>query len=299
MRDAARSLQVTLWQACQQLLNTQQLKGRSAKTIAIFINLVDQLEDDSADLDLDQQANFVIQHSGLKAMYKAEKGERAEQRIENLNELVTACQTFVSDPELVEDQTPLTAFLTHAALESGESQAEEFEAAVQLMTMHSAKGLEFPLVFIAGLEEGMFPSQQSVEEIGRLEEERRLCYVGMTRAMSKLYLLHAESRRIYGQEKCHKASRFLRELPENCVEEIRMQSQVSRPKSVGKFSNTFTLETFANTGFKLGQQVAHAKFGEGVVLNYEGSGAQSRIQVNFEEVGSKWLVVEYANLQAV
>ena len=299
VRDAARSLQVTLWQACQQLLSTQQLKGRSAKTIATFINLIDQLEDDSTDLDLDQQANFVIQHSGLKAMYKAEKGERAEQRIENLNELVTACQTFVSDPELVEDLTPLTAFLTHAALESGESQAEEFEAAVQLMTMHSAKGLEFPLVFIAGLEEGMFPSQQSVEEIGRLEEERRLCYVGMTRAMKKLYLLHAESRRIYGQEKCHKASRFLRELPESCVEEIRMQSQVSRPKSVGKFSNTFTLETFANTGFKLGQQVAHAKFGEGVVLNYEGSGAQSRIQVNFEEVGSKWLVVEYANLQAV
>jgi len=299
VRDAARSLQVTLWQACQQLLNTQQLKGRSAKTIATFINLVDQLEDDSTDLDLDQQANFVIQHSGLKAMYQAEKGERAEQRIENLNELVTACQTFVSDPELIEEQTPLTAFLTHAALESGESQAEEFEAAVQLMTMHSAKGLEFPLVFIAGLEEGMFPSQQSVEEIGRLEEERRLCYVGMTRAMSKLYLLHAESRRIYGQEKYHKASRFLKELPEGCVEEIRMQSQVSRPKSVGKFSNTFTLETFANTGFKLGQQVAHAKFGEGVVLNYEGSGAQSRIQVNFEEVGSKWLVVEYANLQAV
>jgi DNA helicase-2/ATP-dependent DNA helicase PcrA len=303
VRDAARSLQVTLWQACQQLLNTQQLKGRSAKTIATFINLVNQLEDDSTDLDLDQQANFVIQHSGLKAMYQAEKGERAEQRIENLNELVTACQTFVSEPlsdqDIVEELTPLTAFLTHAALESGESQADEFEAAVQLMTMHSAKGLEFPLVFIAGLEEGMFPSQQSVEEIGRLEEERRLCYVGMTRAMSKLYLLHAESRRIYGQEKFHKASRFLRELPEDCVEEIRMQSQVSRPKSVGKFSNTFTLETFANTGFKLGQQVAHAKFGEGVVLNYEGSGAQSRIQVNFEEVGSKWLVVEYANLKAV
>jgi len=303
VRDAARSLQVTLWQACQQLLNTQQLKGRSAKTIATFISLVNQLEDDSTDLDLDQQANFVIQHSGLKAMYQAEKGERAEQRIENLNELVTACQTFVSEPLSNQDEiaelTPLTAFLTHAALESGESQADEFEAAVQLMTMHSAKGLEFPLVFIAGLEEGMFPSQQSVEEIGRLEEERRLCYVGMTRAMSKLYLLHAESRRIYGQEKMHKASRFLRELPENCVEEIRMQSQVSRPKSVGKFSNTFTLETFANTGFKLGQQVAHAKFGEGVVLNYEGSGAQSRIQVNFEEVGSKWLVVEYANLQAV
>jgi DNA helicase-2/ATP-dependent DNA helicase PcrA len=244
------------------------------------MQLIEQLEDDSHLLNLDQQANFIINNSGLKAMYQAEKGERAAQRIENLNELVTACQTFESDPELVEEQTPLTAFLTHAALESGESQADEFEAAVQLMTMHSAKGLEFPLVFIAGLEEGMFPSQQSVEEIGRLEEERRLCYVGMTRAMQKLYLCHAESRRLYGQEKFHKASRFLRELPEDCTEEIRMQSQVTRPSSVGKFSNTFTLETFENSGFKLGQQVKHAKFGEGVVLNYEGSGAQSRIQVN-------------------
>ncbi len=303
VRDAARSLNVTLWQACQHMLQGQLLKGRSAKTISAFINLIDQLEDDSGNLDLDQQANFVIQHSGLKAMYQAEKGERAEQRIENLNELVTACQTFESEPlsdeDFIEEQSKLTAFLTHAALESGESQADEYEAAVQLMTMHSAKGLEFPLVFIAGLEEGMFPSQQSVEEIGRLEEERRLCYVGMTRAMNKLYLCHAESRRLYGQEKYHKASRFLRELPSECIEEIRMQSQVSRPKSVGKFSNTFTLETFENTGFKLGQAVIHAKFGEGVVLNYEGSGAQSRIQVNFSEVGSKWLVVEYANLQAL
>jgi len=303
IRDGARSAEITLWQACKQMLSTEQLKGRSAKTIGAFISLIDQLEDDSTNLDLDQQANFVIQHSGIKAMYKAEKGERAEQRIENLNELVTACQTFEnvpsSDQDIIDDLTPLTAFLTHAALESGESQADEFESAVQLMTMHSAKGLEFPLVFIAGLEEGMFPSQQSVEDIGRLEEERRLCYVGMTRAMKKLYLCHAESRRLYGQEKFHRPSRFLKELPETCIEEIRMQNQVSRPKSVGKFSNTFTLETFANTGFKLGQSVSHAKFGEGVVLNYEGSGAQSRIQVNFADVGSKWLVVEYANLKAL
>ncbi len=299
VRDAARSLQVTLWQACQQMLLTEELKGRSAKTIKNFVNLVDQLEDDSTSLDLDQQANFVIQYSGLKAMYQAEKGERAEQRIENLNELVTACQTFEADPELLEEQSPLTAFLTHAALESGESQADEYESAVQLMTMHSAKGLEFPLVFIAGLEEGMFPSQQSLEEIGRLEEERRLCYVGMTRAMKKLYLSHAESRRLYGQEKYHKPSRFLRELPASCIEEIRMQSQVTRPVNVGRLSSTFTQESFENTGFSLGQQVMHAKFGEGVVLNYEGSGPQSRIQVNFANVGSKWLVVEYANLQAI
>ena len=196
-------------------------------------------------------------------------------------------------------QTKLTSFLTHAALEAGESQADDYEPAVQLMTMHSAKGLEFPLVFIAGLEEGMFPSQKSVEEIGRLEEERRLCYVGMTRAMNKLYLCHAESRRLYGQEKFHKASRFLRELPAECTEEIRLQNQVKRPSTKGKFSSTFTLETFENSGFSLGQSVVHAKFGEGVVLNYEGSGAQSRIQVNFTDVGSKWLVVAYANLQAI
>jgi len=299
IRDAAKSLQVTLWQACQHMINSQQLKGRSAKVITHFVELVNQLEDNSCNLDLDQQANFVIQHSGLKAMYQAEKGERAEARIENLNELVTACQTFEVDPQLEQEQTKLTSFLTHAALESGESQADEYESAVQLMTMHSAKGLEFPLVFIAGLEEGMFPSQQSVEEIGRLEEERRLCYVGMTRAMQKLYLCHAESRRLYGQEKFHKPSRFLRELPNECTEEIRLQNQVSRPATTGRFSNTFTTETFDNTGFSLGQSVTHAKFGEGVVLNYEGSGAQSRIQVNFVEVGSKWLVVAYANLQAL
>ena len=299
VRDAARSLEVTLWEACQTMLQNQELKGRSAKVIQTFVDLIDQLEDDSGDLDLDQQANFVIQHSGLKAMYQAEKGERAEARIENLNELVTACQTFEMDPELEDEQSQLTGFLTHAALESGESQADDYEPAVQLMTMHSAKGLEFKLVFIAGLEEGMFPSQQSVEEIGRLEEERRLCYVGMTRAMQKLYLCHAESRRLYGQEKYHKPSRFLRELPSECVDEIRLQSQVSRPTSTGRFANTITLESFDNSGFKLGQSVVHQKFGEGVVLNYEGNGAQSRIQVNFANVGSKWLVVAYANLQAL
>ncbi|WP_281559168.1 DNA helicase II [Thalassomonas sp. RHCl1] len=299
VRDAAKSLETTLWQACQQMLSSGQLKGRSAKTIGLFIELIDSLEDDSCNLDLDQQANFVISNSGLKAMYQAEKGERAEARIENLNELVTACQTFEMDPELEDEQSQLTAFLTHAALESGESQADDYEAAVQLMTMHSAKGLEFPLVFIAGIEEGMFPSQQSVEDISRLEEERRLCYVGMTRAMNKLYLCHAESRRLYGQEKYHKPSRFIRELPESCIEEIRLQSQVSRPATTGRFSSTFTTESFENTGFTLGQRVEHSKFGEGVVLNYEGSGAQSRIQVNFDGLGSKWLVVAYANLQPI
>ena len=299
IRDAARSLEKTLWQTCQHMLMQEELKGRSAKVIQNFVHLIDQLDDDSCHLDLDQQANFVIQQSGLKAMYQAEKGEKAEARIENLNELVTACQTFEVDPELEEEQTALTSFLTHAALESGEGQADEFESAVQLMTMHSAKGLEFPLVFIAGLEEGMFPSQQSVEDLGRLEEERRLCYVGMTRAMQKLYLCHAESRRLYGQEKFHQPSRFLKELPAECLAEIRMQNQVSKPMNSGRFSSAKITEAFDDTGFSLGQMVYHQKFGEGVVLNYEGAGAQSRIQVNFSDFGSKWLVVAYANLKAL
>jgi DNA helicase-2/ATP-dependent DNA helicase PcrA len=299
IRDAAKGLNLTLWQACQHMLQGELLKGRSAKTITTFVTLIERLEDDGRDLDLDQQMNLLIKNSGIKAMYQAEKGERAEQRIENLNELVTACQTFEADPELEDELTPLTAFLTHASLESGDSQAGAYEPAVQLMTMHSAKGLEFPLVFIAGLEEGMFPSQQSQEDISRLEEERRLCYVGMTRAMNKLYLCHAESRRLYGQEKHHQPSRFLKELPDECVEDIRMQNQVVKSPPKGRFSANFTTETFDNTGFTLGQQVLHKKFGEGVVLNYEGSGAQSRIQVNFEDVGCKWLVVAYANLQSV
>lgn len=299
VRDAARSHGSTLWEACIYMLEHDELTGRSGKTIKAFIELIIQLEDDSSNLNLDQQANHVIQHSGLKAMYQAEKGERAAARIENLNELVNACSTFEVDPEIEQELTPLTAFLTHASLEAGESQADEYESAVQLMTLHSAKGLEFPLVFMVGMEEGMFPSQQSAEDIVRLEEERRLCYVGMTRAMQKLYLTHAESRRLYGQEKYHRQSRFLKEIPDKYVDEIRMRNQVSKPKTTGRFSNTITMETFESTGFKLGQRVMHQKFGEGVVLNFEGTGAQSRVQVNFVDHGSKWLVVAYARLESL
>ncbi|WNC71951.1 DNA helicase II [Thalassotalea psychrophila] len=299
IRDCARSQGSTLWDACIYMIEQNELAGRSAKSIKAFVELILQLEDDSTNLNLDQQANHVIQHSGLKAMYQAEKGERAAARIENLNELVTACSTYEVDPEVEEELTPLTAFLTHASLEAGESQADEYESAVQLMTLHSAKGLEFPLVFIVGMEEGMFPSQQSAEDIVRLEEERRLCYVGMTRAMKKLYLTHAESRRLYGQEKYHRQSRFLKEIPDKFIDEIRMKNQVAKPKTTGRFSNTITMETFENTGFKLGQRVMHQKFGEGVVLNFEGTGAQSRVQVNFEAHGTKWLVVAYARLEAI
>lgn len=297
VRENARSLQITLWQSLQQMLANKQLTGRAANAISTFMQLIDQLEADSKDLSLDEQADHVIQLSGLMAMYLAEKGEKAQTRVENLNELVNACAnaTYVN----TEEMTPLSAFLSQAALEAGEYQAEEHSDAVQLMTLHSAKGLEFPLVFICGLEEGMFPSQQSGDDSERLEEERRLCYVGMTRAMQKLYLTHAESRRLYGQEQYNRPSRFIREIPADCLEEIRLTTNVSKPTQMNRFGSAASHSAFENTGFKLGQRVLHDKFGEGTVLNYEGTGPQSRIQVNFDELGSKWLVTAYARLEPV
>jgi DNA helicase-2/ATP-dependent DNA helicase PcrA len=297
VREHSRAQQQTLWQSLQQMLAQKQLTGRAASAIDNFMQLIEQLDTQVAELPLHEQAEHAIKQSGLYAMYQAEKGEKAQTRIENLNELITACQNF--DERRAEDMTPLAAFLSQAALEAGEYQAEEHSDAVQLMTLHSAKGLEFPLVFICGLEEGMFPSQQSGDDPTRLEEERRLCYVGMTRAMKKLYLTHAESRRLYGQEQYHKPSRFIREIPAEYVEEIRLTTQVSRPTQFNRFGSAASHVAFENTGFKLGQRVLHDKFGEGTVLNYEGTGSQSRIQVNFDDLGSKWLVTAYARLQAV
>ncbi|WP_038175608.1 MULTISPECIES: DNA helicase II [Vibrio] len=296
LRFAARDRGCTMWQASVALLDEQVLPGRAAGALSRFVELIQALEDDTVEMSLHEQTDHVIKYSGLFAMYEQEKGEKSKARIENLEELVTATRQF-EKPEEAEEMTLLTAFLTHAALEAGEGQADEFDDAVQLMTLHSAKGLEFPLVFMVGVEEGMFPSQMSAEEAGRLEEERRLCYVGMTRAMVKLYITYAEMRRLYGQDKYHKPSRFIRELPENCLDEVRMKAQVSRPTSSGRFSQTVVKESFNETGFSLGSRVMHPKFGEGTIINFEGSGPQSRVQVAFNGEGIKWLVTAYAKLE--
>jgi DNA helicase II / ATP-dependent DNA helicase PcrA len=298
IRFTARDRGCTLWQASVELLNEQVLVGRAGSALSRFVELINALEDDTADLLLHAQTDHVIKSSGLYAMYEQEKGEKSKARIENLEELVTAARQF-EKPEEADDMSMLTAFLTHAALESGEGQADEFDDAVQLMTLHSAKGLEFPLVFMVGVEEGMFPSQMSIEEAGRLEEERRLCYVGMTRAMQKLYITYAEMRRVYGQDKYHKPSRFIRELPEACLDEVRMKAQVSRPASSGRFSPSVVKENFNETGFTLGSRVKHPKFGEGTIINFEGAGPQSRVQVAFNGEGIKWLVTAYAKLEKV
>lgn len=298
IRFAARDRGCTLWDASVGLLNDQVLTGRAASALSRFVELINALEEEGIDMPLHVLTDHAVKTSGLLEMYQQEKGEKSKARIENLEELVTATRQF-EKPEEAQEMTMLTAFLTHAALEAGEGQADEHDDAVQMMTLHSAKGLEFPLVFMVGVEEGMFPSQMSAEEAGRLEEERRLCYVGMTRAMQKLYITYAEMRRLYGQDKYHKPSRFIRELPEGCLDEVRMKAQVSRPTSTGRFSQTVVKESFNETGFNLGSRVRHPKFGEGTIINFEGSGPQSRVQVAFNGEGIKWLVTAYARLEKV
>ena len=295
LRTTARQQQLTLWQACVRLLEEKVLAGRAANAVRSFMDLIVQLRSDTEELPLYRQVDRVIQDSGLKAMYEQEKGEKAQARVENLEELVTAARTFEVPEELV-DMGELNAFLSHAALEAGEGQADAHTDAVQLMTLHSAKGLEFPLVFMAGVEEGLFPSQLSLEEGDRLEEERRLCYVGMTRAMQQLYITYAESRRIYGRENYSRPSRFIKEIPPQYLQEIRLKAQVATPMANNRFSKS--QGSFNDTGFNVGQRVQHPKFGEGIVTNFEGQGAQARVQVNFDDFGSKWLVVAYAKLVA-
>ena len=295
VREAARTHNCSMWQASQLLINENALKGRALNALQSFVLLVTELEQATVDEPLEKHADVAIRQSGLYAMYQAERGEKAQARLENLEELVTACKQFTV-PDEAEEMTPLSAFLAHASLEAGETQAGTDQDAVQMMTIHTAKGLEFPMVFMAGVEEGMFPSQMTNDEPGRMEEERRLCYVGMTRAMEKLYITYAESRRLYGQDKYHTASRFIREIPANCVEEVRLKSTISRPIH-NRFSQATSHASFEETGFQLGQKVVHRKFGEGIVLNYEGSGEHARVQVNFDEFGTKWLVLAYAKLE--
>ncbi len=213
-----------------------------------------------------------------------------ESRVENLQELVSAGQTFVPDED--SEFTPLVEFLSYAVLESGDTQAQAYEDSVQLMTLHSAKGLEFPVVFVCGLEDGLFPHQRSATDAAGLEEERRLCYVGLTRARKQVYLTYAEQRRLYGTDNYGTPSRFIREIPEELLEEVRPALAVSRP-----VYRRGPVNQPEPGGVKLGQRVRHGKFGEGVVLNSEGSGAHARVQVNFEDAGTKWLVLAYAKLE--
>jgi len=294
VREQARAHSTSLWMGALSSIQGA-LPQRAAMALQGFLSLIDKLAQEVQGLELHEQVDHVIQMSGLIEHYKKEKGERGEGRVENLLELVSAARGFSPETEAENELSPLESFLAHAVLESGEGQADPYDDCVQMMTLHSAKGLEFPVVFLAGMEDGLFPHQRSVADLAGLEEERRLCYVGMTRAMKQLYITYAEQRRLYGVDTYGQPSRFVSELPAELVEEIRPRLQVSRPIFVKRSS----LDESPAPSMRMGSRVRHTKFGDGVVLNFEGNGPHARIQVNFENQGTKWLMLSYANLVRV
>ncbi|NNM60648.1 MAG: DNA helicase II [Steroidobacteraceae bacterium] len=293
LRGHARTANCSLWTAAVAAVRGT-LPQRAAQSLSAFLSLIDRLQTEVTGLDLHEQVDHVIQTSGLIEHFKKERGERGEGRVDNLLELVSAARGFVAEPD-ANGLAPLDQFLSHAVLESGEGQADAWDDCVQMMTLHSAKGLEFPVVFLAGMEDGLFPHQRSAADPAGLEEERRLCYVGMTRAMRELYVTYAEQRRLYGVDTYGQPSRFIGEMPADLIEEIRPRIQVSRPV----FSPRKPVEEPTPSGMRMGSRVRHGKFGDGVVLSFEGNGPHARIQVNFERQGTKWLMLSYANLQLV
>ncbi|MCY1339609.1 DNA helicase II [compost metagenome] len=299
LRELARQQGLSLWGALHQAVGNKLVSGRAAGALNAFVQLVDELALKTESMSLHLMTQTVIEQSGLITYHKEEKGEKGQARVENLEELVSAARAFEHE-EGEDELTPLQAFLGHASLEAGDTQAGPEEDCIQMMTLHSAKGLEFPMVFLVGLEEGLFPHKMSLEEPGRLEEERRLAYVGVTRAMQHLVISYAETRRLYGSETYNKVSRFVREIPPALMQEVRLSNSVSRPLgNTARNANLFANAAVPDTGFNLGQAVRHALFGEGVILNFEGSGAHARVQVKFENEGSKWLMLAYAKLEAL
>ncbi|MFV0276472.1 MAG: DNA helicase II [Parahaliea sp.] len=290
VREVARNREVSLWQAIRMAIAEKLLPARATSALEGFVVLIDEMDSGTDTMALEELVEHVEHASGLLEFHQKEKGEKGQARVENLEELVSAARQF--DPEL-EDLSVLQQFLDNAALDAGEAQADAHEDSVQLMTLHSAKGLEFPLVFLAGMEENLFPHRMSLEEPGRLEEERRLCYVGITRAMERLYITYAETRRLHGSESYNNPSRFIREIPLELLQEVRLNNTLAAPVS------SLTQAAVPDTGLSLGQRVLHRIFGEGVVLNFEGRGNSARVEVHFDNEGSKWLVVQYANLQVL
>ncbi|KRA81863.1 DNA helicase II [Lysobacter sp. Root667] len=298
VRKRARADGAPLWAAARWMTEETLLAARARNALAGFIRIIDELETDLASMPLPEKIDHVLQRSGLREHYANESRGQLDSRTDNLDELVSVASRFTrSDEDDAAAMPELIAFLSYAALEAGEGQAQAGDDGVQLMTLHSAKGLEFPLVFLGGLEEGLFPSNRSTEESGRLEEERRLAYVGITRARQKLVLSYAETRRIHGMDMYGVPSRFLREIPPSLLHEVRPKVQVSRPVYGNQPRRDPGHAAIEAPPVRLGSQVRHPSFGTGTVTDYEGTGAHARVQVNFDDAGSKWLVLAYANLQ--
>lgn len=291
LRVTARENAASLWQTAEYLLEANTLNARATNALGNFIELINAVDRETKDMALGEQTQAVLEQSGLIAHYKKDRSEKGLSRIENLEELVNATLQFKAENDL--GLSPLASFLSHVALETGEEQAEAHSDFVSLMTLHAAKGLEYPIVFISGMEEELFPHRMSMNEPNGLEEERRLCYVGMTRAKEKLVLTYAECRYLHGIERFSQPSRFIHEIPDELIESIRPTPKLSRPTPVRP---TAKVEVAGQPGLRVGQRVQHKKFGAGVLINYEGQGEHARIQVKFDKAGTKWLVASFAKL---
>ncbi|MBA3661402.1 MAG: DNA helicase II [Gammaproteobacteria bacterium] len=287
IREHAKVQHISLWSAAEALLQQQVFPARAASSLLAFIKLINDMTDKTTALPLNKQVEYVLFASGLIEHYRKEKGEKGLTRIENLEELVNAAYQFIQET-VPDDMLPLTAFLAYASLESSGDQAEEYEDSVQLMTLHTAKGLEFKVVFLAGCEEELFPHYLSMNDPKQMEEERRLCYVGITRAMEKLFMTYAEVRRMHGKESYHRPSRFLHEVPAEFINEIRFRTKISRPVAM---PNQYRAESEGK--FRIGQEVYHRVFGEGTVLDCEGDGEDMKVKVRFTNVGTKLLIASY------
>ncbi len=299
LRTLASEAGESLWDSARRAVDGRLLAARAARSVEGFLNLVEVLSVEVQGVALGSTVEAVNQRSGLLDFHSRDTGGRGQERVENLKELVTAARGFeaaLSDEDVAQ---PLSAFLAHAVLEAGEAQADSWEDCVQLMTLHSAKGLEFSLVFLVGMEEGLFPTKRSLEDPGRLEEERRLCYVGMTRAKSHLCLCHAERRRIFGEELLARESRFLREIPATLLSDSRPRAHVSRPQTARPLPRPGYPDISGVRVYNPGTRVTHPHFGEGTVLRYEGNGPHLRVHVNFQDHGSKCLVLAHAKLDAM
>ena len=296
LRIVAKKDNCSLWAAAHYIIEHKLLSPRAVNALEEFIRLVQRMSLTKSQPALDDRVDSIIKLSGLINHFKKEKGEKGLARIENLEELVKASSEFeLDDNEELKEMSAMQAFLAHAALESGETQAGDKSNCVHLMTLHSAKGLEFPSIFLVGMEEGLFPHQRSSGDLKQLEEERRLCYVGITRARKLLTLTYTQYRRLHGSDYYPQPSRFIDEIPAELLCEIRMGGNVTE----SLFRKKVTRSGSKDGKLTLGQRVSHTKFGEGVILNLEGDGDNMRIQVNFEKAGSKWLVASYANLQPI
>ena len=298
IREYAQSHQYSFWQSAKDVIDLKLLTPKPRNALASFLHTIEAISEKTQNLPLGETVKLMIEESGLIAHYQQEKYEKSAQKIENLQELVTAATEFSPPIDQIDNENILQEFLALAVLESSDKQAHDNSESIQLMTLHSAKGLEFPYVFITGLEDGLFPSARSIESENRLSEERRLCYVGMTRAMKKLTLTNAKIRHQYGTATYQIPSRFLQEIPTEYIHKVKNKTSQAKPSNFGISPEAFLKAKENQDLYKKGELVSHSKFGIGVFQKQNGKGEQAELHIDFKGgAGTKVLLAKYARIE--